>query len=128
MQMACAGAEGLVARLDRHSLLRVAEFLDDPRDLAALACTCRELYDTGLDNALWERLLGEHFGVPLRVSGRQRGGRCVGVRVAAWHHLARLAAPAAEAHVAEHEEQPFRLPTAPKGPPPQQQLVWFRTR
>jgi hypothetical protein len=55
--------------LGRHPLLVIASWLTNPRDLAALACTCKELHAAATDDTLWQQLLSRDYGVHVAMPG-----------------------------------------------------------
>ncbi len=55
------------AALDRDMLAAITGWLDSARDIAALACTCRDARTVAAANAVWAPLLARHFGLRVQV-------------------------------------------------------------
>lgn len=54
------------AQLDRDTLAAIVGLLE-PREVIALACTCREARSAARDNAIWAPLLSRYFGLNTQV-------------------------------------------------------------
>lgn len=70
MSGSCCGAATEWSHLDRDTVLAVAACLDSARDVAALACTCRDLRTLLLQpcaNVVWGPMLARHYGLNVHV-------------------------------------------------------------
>ncbi|GIL53398.1 hypothetical protein Vafri_9037 [Volvox africanus] len=59
------------SHIDSDALAAIISFLE-PRDVAAIACTCRHARDVSRENAVWGPLLARYFGFGIQVQAPDR--------------------------------------------------------